>query len=73
MSKAPKTAKQSITTKSGVMRLPFIEGESRREPPPPPTLPEARNAEATTGAIEVVQEGRDLTAVGDTDRINENV
>lgn len=71
MRNTPKT-EQSASTKSGVMRRPFFEGESRREPPLPPTVPEGKEDEGTTGAIPVVNEGRDLTAIGDADRINGN-
>jgi hypothetical protein len=71
MPKTPKT-EQSASTKSGVMRLPFFEGETRREPPIPLTVPEGKEDEATTGAIPAVNEGRDLTAIGDADRINGN-
>lgn len=66
MRKSPK-AQQSASTKSGIMRRPVLESEGRREPPYPPTLPEFKEDEATTGAMQVVSEGRDITAIGDAD------
>lgn len=71
MRKSPK-AQQSASTKSGIMRRPVLEPEGRREPPYPTTLPELKEDEATTGAIQVVNEGRDITAVGDADRVHGN-
>jgi hypothetical protein len=68
----PSKTRRGASTKSGVMRSPLVETEGRREPVYPPSLPELKDDAATTGAIQAVNEGRDITAIGDDDRVNGN-
>lgn len=64
----PRTSRYSVS-KSGIMPRPDLsELESRREPPPPASLPEVHDRDgATTGVFPVVSEGHDSSAVGDSD------
>lgn len=61
-------SEQQASSKSGVIPRPVVEPETRREAPPPETLPEAdENASATTGVLPVVSEGEDQSAERDDD------
>lgn len=73
----PDKTRQRNTTQTGEMRAVPLEGDLRREPPRPDSLPEMGNAEmnnkndlgATTGSIPIVRstEGPDDDAIRDSD------